>query len=259
MTSVTIPNNVTTIWGTTFTGCSSLTNLTIGSSVTSIGMYAFEDCGFTNVTIPERVTSIGDFAFEGCGACTQQLREVYFKGNAPSLGGVNVFLGADNVTVYYLPGTTGWGAVYGGRPTARWIQAPTINTSPLTQTAEVGSAVGLRVGASSPLPLLYLWYLNWTNLINCSTNCELALPSVQFSHSGAYTVVITNALGAVTSAPAMLNVIAPVERRPVWGVKVTGESGSLLNVDYADSPRPTPNWNTLGSVSLTSTDRKSVV
>ena len=53
----------------------------------------------------------------------------------------------------------------------------------------------------------------------------------------------------------MLNVIAAVERRPVPGVKVMGEAGSLLNVDYANSLSPAPNWTTLGSVSLTSTSQ----
>jgi hypothetical protein len=131
--------------------------------------------------------------------------------------------------------------------------APTILMPPQTQTAEAGSAVGLWVDAHSPLPLFYLWYLNSTNLMSGSTNCELALSSVQFSQSGAYSVVVTNVFGAVTSAPAMLNVIAAVEHRPVPGVKVTGETGSLLTVDYASSLSPEPNWTVLGSVSLTST------
>ena len=140
--------------------------------------------------------------------------------------------------------------------TISWTgSTPTIQIPPQSQTAEAGSAVGLWVEASSPLPLFYVWYLNDTNLISCSTNCELELTNVQFSQSGAYTVVVSNALGAVTSAPAMLNVIAPVERRPVPGVKVTGETGSLLNVDYANSLSPAPNWTTLGSVSLTSTSQ----
>ena len=65
--------------------------------------------------------------------------------------------------------------------------------------------------------------------------------------------MVSNALGAITSAPALLNVIAPVERRPVPGVKVMGETASLVNVDYADSLRPAPNWTMLGSVSLTGT------
>ena len=127
---------------------------------------------------------------------------------------------------------------------------PAILVSPGPQTTEEGSAVGLRVKASSSLPLFYFWYLNSTNLTSCSTNWGLKLTNVQFSQSGAYTVVVSNALGAVTSAPAMLNVIAAVERRPVPGVKVTGESASLLNVDYANSLSPAPNWTTLGSVSL---------
>jgi hypothetical protein len=83
----------------------------------------------------------------------------------------------------------------------------------------------------------------------------LNLTNVQFSQSGAYTVVVTNPAGAITSAPAMLNVIAAVGRRPVPGVKVTGETGGLLNVDYADSLNPAPNWTPLGSVSLTSTSQ----
>ena len=100
-----------------------------------------------------------------------------------------------------------------------------------------------------------MWYLNTTNLISCSTDRELELTNVQFAQSGAYSVVVSNALGAVTSSPATLNVIAAVQRRPVPGVKVMGEAGSLLNVDYASSLSPAPNWTSLGSVSLTSTSQ----
>jgi hypothetical protein len=163
-----------------------------------------------------------------------------------------VFSGDNNATVYYLPGTTGWGTTFGGRPAVLW-DPPAIQTPPQTQTAEAGSAVGLRVKASGSSPLFCVWYLNDTNLISCSTYRELNLTNLQLSQSGAYTVVVSNMLGSVTSAPAMLNVIAAVECRPVPGVKVTGETGSLLNVDYANSLSPTPNWTTLGSVSLTST------
>ena len=53
----------------------------------------------------------------------------------------------------------------------------------------------------------------------------------------------------------MLNVIPAIERKPVPGVNVTGETGSLLNVDYVNSLSPAPNWTSLGSVSLTSTSQ----
>ncbi|HLX70563.1 MAG TPA: hypothetical protein VKV04_13135, partial [Verrucomicrobiae bacterium] len=47
------------------------------------------------------------------------LASVYFGGNAPSPGS-DVFSGDNNATVYYLPGTTGWGATFGGAPTVLW-------------------------------------------------------------------------------------------------------------------------------------------
>jgi hypothetical protein len=98
---------------------SSLTSVIIPFTVTNIGYAAFGNCtSLTNVTIGDSVTSIGDLALGGCGSLTG----VYFEGNAPSLGGPSVFAGDSNATVYYLRGTTGWGATYGGRPTALWVQ-----------------------------------------------------------------------------------------------------------------------------------------
>ena len=67
MTSVTIPNSVTSIGASAFTGCSGLTSVTIGNSVTSIGEGAFYECiGLTSVTIPNSVTSIAGYAFYEC-------------------------------------------------------------------------------------------------------------------------------------------------------------------------------------------------
>ncbi len=47
--------------------CSEIKSVVIGDGVTSIGDYAFYDCGaLTSVTIPDTVTVIGDGAFRGC-------------------------------------------------------------------------------------------------------------------------------------------------------------------------------------------------
>ena len=71
LTSITIPNSVTSIGNYAFYDCSSLSSITIPNSVTSIGNGAFEYCSLLrSVTIGNSVTSIGSSAFEGCSALT---------------------------------------------------------------------------------------------------------------------------------------------------------------------------------------------
>ena len=53
-----------------FWGCSGLTSVTIPSSVTEIGRYAFASSGLTRVTIPSSVTEIGSSAFSCCSGLT---------------------------------------------------------------------------------------------------------------------------------------------------------------------------------------------
>ncbi len=71
LTSVTIPDSVTSIGSFAFYNCTSLTSVIIPDSVTSIGGSAFSDCtSLTSVTIGNGVTRIGSFAFSGCTSLT---------------------------------------------------------------------------------------------------------------------------------------------------------------------------------------------
>ena len=107
LTSITIPGSVTSIGNEAFYYCSGLTSVTIGNGVTSIGSSAFKGCsGLTSVTIGNGVTSIGNYAFRNCSglttvnwnatACTNAGSSNYpIFGNCSKLTTINI---DDNVT-----------------------------------------------------------------------------------------------------------------------------------------------------------------
>ena len=71
LTSVTIPESVTKIGELAFYNCSSLTSVIIPESVTIIPYHCFQNCiSLTSVTIPNSVTSIGSWAFYDCSNLT---------------------------------------------------------------------------------------------------------------------------------------------------------------------------------------------
>ena len=62
-----IPESVTSIGNSAFSGCASLSSIEIPDSVASIGDCAFEDCAsLSSIVFPNSITSIGDRAFGGC-------------------------------------------------------------------------------------------------------------------------------------------------------------------------------------------------
>ena len=71
LATIAIPNSVTTIGNHAFYGCSSLATISIPNSVTTIGNYAFtECCNLASITIPNNVISIGYEAFSDCSSLT---------------------------------------------------------------------------------------------------------------------------------------------------------------------------------------------
>ena len=67
LTSITIPNSVTSLGYECFSECSGLTSIMIPNSVTSLGGWCFSECsGLTSITIPNSVTSLGDYCFSSC-------------------------------------------------------------------------------------------------------------------------------------------------------------------------------------------------
>ncbi|MDR1565253.1 MAG: leucine-rich repeat domain-containing protein [Oscillospiraceae bacterium] len=84
LTSVIIPDGVTTIGWSAFEGCKGLTDINIPDSVVTIGGYAFCGCeSLKDITIPNSVTTISNFAFAGCS----NLKSVVIPNKLPLLKG----------------------------------------------------------------------------------------------------------------------------------------------------------------------------
>jgi hypothetical protein len=113
----------------------------------------------TSIVVPPSVKSIDDdaFSFEG-----PSFTSVYFEGNAPTAPS-DLFY-PDDVTVYYLPGTTGWGTNFGGASTAQWRLA---NPCMLNTVAGPGTV-------SNQFSFVISWATNRTVRVEACTN--LAAP-----------------------------------------------------------------------------------
>ena len=98
LSSIHIPDSVTSIGDRAFYNCKSLTPIHIPDSVTSIGEYAFECCeNLTSIHIPDSVTSIGYGAFDHCN-----LTSIHISDSVTCIGDYT-FYHCENLTSIHIP------------------------------------------------------------------------------------------------------------------------------------------------------------
>jgi pectate lyase len=118
--------------------------------------------------------------------------------------------------------------------------APSINTQPSSLSVVIGQNAQFNVAASGTAPLAYQWYFNSVPISGANAN-SYTRTSAGTNDAGGYQVIITNTIGAVTSAVATLTVVpAPAAGVPdgyaTIGSGTTGGAGgpTVTVTNFAD-------------------------
>ncbi len=124
---------------------------------------------------------------------------------------------------------------------------PQILTQPAGQLAKVGSNATLAVIADGSQPLSYQWRINGVAITNAK-NPFLSLNNIQHGNSGAYSVVVTNSFGSVSSSDAQISVYsAPPTAKPTPPILVAATQALSANLTAQPSVPSSTQLKVLGS------------
>jgi hypothetical protein len=248
--------------GVNLTVLSTITNVDCGNSFSAARAWqAVDACGNTS-TCTQRVAVVDQGApmitaqpesqtvlagvttnlSVGISACPPLTYQWYFNGDNLA-NGTDATLVLSNVATtdtgeYSLVVSNPYGSVTSAPALITVVLPPSIVAGPADQTTTNGGSVFFSVTAAGTDPLSYQWYFGTANGLADETNSMLSLSNLTILQAGTYQVVISNAYGSVTSAPAQLTVLAPPNIIANPTDQVTTNGSTVQFVVIADGAPP---------------------
>ena len=150
-------------------------------------------------------------------------------------------------------------ALYAAGSAGKCKAPPVIVTQPQGGLQYWGSSITLTSGATGLGPLNYQWQKDGQAVLG-GTNSLLLLTNLQAADAGVYTVVVTNAIGSATSAPAELNVkvadlsltLLGTPTQGLAGLTIGGLTGQTYGIQSSDDLSIANNWRGQTNLTLTS-------
>jgi hypothetical protein len=124
------------------------------------------------------------------------------------------------------------------------LYGPVITTQPQGQTLVAGSDVSLGVTVAGTSPISVCWFKNAARLSDGgrtvgAATLQLSITNAQVGDSGTYSVVVTNNFGSVTSAVAVVTILAVppvIGQQPISLTLTQGSTASFSVVAYGAKP-----------------------
>ena len=178
----------------------------------------------------QAATTNSTVVFSVLPAGTSPLAFQWRKDGVNIPGATNLSLTLANVQIgdgggYLVVITNLYGSVTSAVATLSVVSPPVIVAQPAGTNVLAGQTAVFAVNAVGSAPLRYQWRFEGANILG-ATNATLVLDNVQLVQAGAYSVRVTNIIGAAVSEPATLGVALPPAVSVVASDAVASEPGA---------------------------------
>jgi hypothetical protein len=203
LTSITLPNSITSIGNNAFDGCGNLTSITIPNSIKSIANETFKGCvNMTSVIFPDSLESIGEDAFSGC----VKLTSVTLPNSLKTIGKC-AFMECETLTFVTIPNSVtyiGWSAFMGCSSLASVILPGSITHLGATNFVACSSLRTIEVGWDTPPNAI--WYTGSSfeeSVFHSGANFYLG--AINFDYANGKLIVPPGTQGLYQGAPVWQN------------------------------------------------------